>query len=112
MLFDLATFTLVHVVLSLVGIGSGFVVVYGLFAAKRLDTWTAIFLASNVATSATGFLFPFERFLPSHAVGTDCHATLRPRRRHYGPPNPMAPPRPRTPRPLSHQQLTRNNGDA
>ena len=63
------TFTTVHVLLSLVGIGSGFVVLYGLFAAQRLDVWTAIFLASTVATSVTGFFFPFERFLPSHAVG-------------------------------------------
>jgi hypothetical protein len=65
----MTTFTFVHVVLSLVGIFSGFVVVFGLIAAKRLDIWTAVFLASTVATSVTGFLFPFEHFLPSHGVG-------------------------------------------
>jgi len=65
----MATFTFVHVALSLVGIGSGFVVLYGMLAAKRLDVWTGIFLASTVATSVTGFLFPVDRFLPSHAVG-------------------------------------------
>jgi hypothetical protein len=65
----LALFTLVHVVLSLVGIGSGFIVLFGLFAAKRLERWTALFLVTTVATSVTGFLFPFHRFLPSHAVG-------------------------------------------
>src|SRR5258707_411547 len=48
---------------------AGFIVMFGLFAAKRLDSWTAIFLVSTVATSVTGFLFPFHRFLPSHAVG-------------------------------------------
>ena len=58
-----------HVVLSLFGIFSGFIVIFGLFAAKRLDGWTAIFLVSTVATSVTGFLFPFHRFLPSHGVG-------------------------------------------
>jgi hypothetical protein len=42
---------------------------FGLFAGKRLDGWTAIFLVSTVATSVTGFLFPFHRFLPSHGVG-------------------------------------------
>jgi hypothetical protein len=42
---------------------------FGLFAAKRLDGWTAIFLVSTVSTSVTGFLFPFHRFLPSHGVG-------------------------------------------
>jgi hypothetical protein len=60
---------LLHVVLSLIGIGAGFVVVYGLLTAKRLDGWTALFLATTVATSVTGYLFPFHRLLPSHAVG-------------------------------------------
>jgi hypothetical protein len=64
-----STFTLVHVVLSLVGIASGLVVAYGLLAAKRLDGWTALFLATTVATSVTGFGFPFDHFLPSHKVG-------------------------------------------
>jgi hypothetical protein len=67
--FGLTLYTLVHVVISLVGIGSGLVVTYGLLTAKRLDTWTAIFLSTTVATSVTGFGFPFEHFLPSHAVG-------------------------------------------
>ena len=65
----MTTFTLVHVVLSLVGIGSGFVVVLGLIAAKQLKGWTALFLATTVATSLTGFLFPFHKLLPSHVVG-------------------------------------------
>ena len=69
MIFGMTTFTFVHVVLSLIGIFSGFIVMFGLFAAKRLDGWTAIFLVSTVSTSVTGFLFPFHRFLPSHAVG-------------------------------------------
>ncbi len=64
-----ATFTLVHVLISLAGIGSGFIVVYGLLAGKRLDRWTAIFLATTVLTSLTGFRFPFEHLLPSHIVG-------------------------------------------
>src|SRR5258708_36489554 len=61
--------TLVHVVLSLVGIGSGFVVVFGLIAAKRLDGLTALFFVTTVATSLTGFLFPFHKLLPSHVIG-------------------------------------------
>jgi hypothetical protein len=64
-----STFTLAHVVLSLVGIGAGFIVMWGLLAGKRLDAWTAIFLASTVATSVTGFGFPFHEFLPPHYVG-------------------------------------------
>ena len=69
MILGMTTFTFVHVVLSLIGIFSGFVVVFGLLAGKRLDSWTALFLVSTVATSVTGFLFPFHRFLPSHGVG-------------------------------------------
>jgi hypothetical protein len=65
----LAVFTFVHVVLSLVGIGSGFVVLYGLITAQRLKSWTAVFLATTVATSVTGFFFPVEHFMPSHGVG-------------------------------------------
>jgi hypothetical protein len=65
----LSTFTLFHVVLSLVGIASGFIVVYGLLAGKRLDAWTATFLIFTVLTSATGFFFPFTHLLPSHIVG-------------------------------------------
>jgi hypothetical protein len=52
-----------------VGIVSGFVVAFGLLTSKRLEGWTALFLATTVATSVTGFLFPFQRFLPSHGVG-------------------------------------------
>jgi hypothetical protein len=65
----LSTFTLFHVVISLVGIASGLIVVYGLLGGKRFDTWTAIFLLFTVLTSATGFLFPFTHILPSHIVG-------------------------------------------
>ena len=63
------TFTLVHVVISLIGIGSGVVVSLGMLTGKRLDGWTGLFLASTVATSVTGFGFPFDHLLPSHIVG-------------------------------------------
>lgn len=63
------TFTLVHVVISLIGIASGLVVLLGMLAGKRMDVWTALFLASTGATSVTGFGFPFDHLLPSHIVG-------------------------------------------
>jgi hypothetical protein len=63
------TFTLVHVVISLIGIGTGAVVSLGLLSGRRLDRWTALFLASTAATSVTGFGFPFDHLLPSHIVG-------------------------------------------
>jgi hypothetical protein len=59
----------VHVALSLVGIFSGLVVVIGLLTARRLDGWTATFLATTVATSVTGYALPADRILPSHIVG-------------------------------------------
>jgi hypothetical protein len=69
MIFGLTTFTLIHVVLSLVGIFAGLVVAGGLVAGKRLDGWTGLFLVTTVLTNVTGFGFPFVSFLPSHAVG-------------------------------------------
>jgi hypothetical protein len=66
---SLATFTLVHVLISLVGIVSGLLVVYGLIKGQQFDGGTAIFLATTVLTSLTGFLFPFTHLLPSHIVG-------------------------------------------
>ena len=64
-----STFTLVHVLISLAGIASGFVVVYGLLTGKRFDGWTAIFLGTTILTNVTGFLFPVKHLLPSHVVG-------------------------------------------
>jgi hypothetical protein len=69
MIFGLSTFTFIHVVISLVGIFTGFVVLYGWLAAKSLDGWTATFLLTTVATSVTGFFLPAQHFMPSHAVG-------------------------------------------
>jgi hypothetical protein len=66
---SLSTFTLVHVLISLVGIASGLLVLYGLIKGKRFDGATAIFLVTTVLTSLTGFLFPFTHLLPSHVVG-------------------------------------------
>jgi hypothetical protein len=66
----LSTFALVHVVISLIGIGSGFIVLFGLVSGRRFDRVTIVFLASTALTSTTGFLFPFEKLLPSHVVGT------------------------------------------
>jgi len=63
------TYTLIHVVISLIAIAAGFVVLAGLLKNRRLDAWTAIFLVTTIATSVTGFGFPFVRLLPSHIVG-------------------------------------------
>jgi hypothetical protein len=66
---SITTFTLIHVVLSLVGIFTGLVVAGGFVAGKRLEGWTCVFLVSTVLTNVTGFGFPFVTLLPSHIVG-------------------------------------------
>jgi len=57
-----------HVVISLLGIVSGYVVIGGMLQAQRLPRMTAFFLITTVLTSATGFLFPFVKLLPSHIL--------------------------------------------
>ena len=66
---SLGTYTLLHVVISLVGIASGFVVMYGFLKGRPLNSWAAIFLTTTALTSITGFGFPFTHLLPSHKVG-------------------------------------------
>jgi len=66
---SLSTFTAVHVIIGLVGIGSGIVVLSGLLSARRRNGWTGLFLLTTVLTSVTGFGFPFTHLLPSHKVG-------------------------------------------
>src|SRR5262245_60169976 len=68
--FGVPILTAAHVVISLIAIVSGAVVAYGFLAAKRLDLWAAVFLATTVLTSVTGFVFfPIDRFTPAIGVG-------------------------------------------
>lgn len=69
MIFGMTTFTQVHVVISLIAIVAGLIVAFGLLTAKRLDGWTLLFLVSTLATSVTGFFFPFHGFTPAIGVG-------------------------------------------
>ena len=66
---SLATYTLIHVIISLVGTGSGLIVLFGMFGGKRLDGMTALFLATTALTSLTGFGFPFEHVTPGIVLG-------------------------------------------
>lgn len=65
----LSLFTKLHVVISLIGIVSGLVVMFGLLVGRRLNRWTALFLISTVSTTVTGFLFPFHGVTPAIVVG-------------------------------------------
>jgi hypothetical protein len=66
---SLSTFTMVHVIISLIGIVSGLFVLYGLLSSREMPGMTALFLLTTILTSVTGFLFPFDKLLPSHMVG-------------------------------------------
>ena len=66
---SLQTFTLIHVLISLLGIGSGFIVICGFLANKRPRGWTAVFLTTTALTSITGFLFPFRGVTPAFTLG-------------------------------------------
>ena len=69
MVFDLSTLTFIHTAISFIALGTGVVAVLALFEPKISGIWTVAFLVSAVATSVTGFLFPFTQVLPSHIVG-------------------------------------------
>ena len=66
---SLSAITTLHVVISLIAIASGLIVMFGLLGSGRMPGLTAIFLLFTILTNATGFLFPFEKLLPSHVIG-------------------------------------------
>lgn len=65
----MSTLTLVHVILSLIGIAAGLVVLIGLLGGKLLARWNALFLTTTIATSVTGFFFPFHGVTPGIVIG-------------------------------------------
>ncbi|MFT3808241.1 hypothetical protein [Arenimonas sp.] len=67
---NLPLYTLIHVLLSVVGIVAGLVVVGGFMAGVHFRRWVACFLATTILTNVTGFGFPFVTLLPSHIVAT------------------------------------------
>jgi hypothetical protein len=69
MSIGLTVFTLIHVVLSLIGILAGIVVLLGFLRGKLHKGWIALFLITTVLTSITGYGFPFVKLLPAHIVG-------------------------------------------
>jgi hypothetical protein len=64
-----SSFTMLHVVISLIGIGSGLIVVFGMLKSRVLEGWTALFLGTTVLTSVTGFFFHAAKIGPPHIVG-------------------------------------------
>jgi hypothetical protein len=64
----LTIYTVLHVAISLIGIVSGCVVMFGFLTRRKFKSWTSVFLVTTIATSLSGFGFPFEKVLPSHVV--------------------------------------------
>ena len=71
-----ATYTFLHVVISLIAIGSGIFVMWDLLKGKSPNILTSVFLITTALTSISGFGFPFEHLLPSHKVGIISLAVL------------------------------------
>jgi hypothetical protein len=65
---SLSTFTLVHIAISLIALAAGFGILYGFLVSQASASWTKTFLVFTVLTNVTGFMFPFDRVLPSHVV--------------------------------------------
>ena len=61
-------FLQIHVLLSLIGIASGLIVLYGLVTGRAYGGWTALFLTTTILTSVTGFPLPPFGFDPPRAV--------------------------------------------
>jgi hypothetical protein len=66
---SLSTFTMLHVLISLIGLIAGAVMLARWLQGQRAESWTLAFLLFTIATSVTGFGFPFDHLLPSHIVG-------------------------------------------
>src|SRR6266545_2162867 len=62
-------YTIIHTLISLIAIFTGIVVVFGMLAGAQLNGWTKWFLITAVATTVTGFFFPFHRFTPAIGLG-------------------------------------------
>ncbi len=66
---SVAAVTLIHVIISLIGIITGLIAMVGLLKSRPMPGWTKIFLLTTILTSATGFMFPVDKLLPSHVIG-------------------------------------------
>ncbi len=69
MIFGMTSVTFIHVLISLIGIATGFIVMAGLLNSQRMSGMTLVFLAFTVLTSVTGFMFPIKGPTPALAVG-------------------------------------------
>lgn len=69
MLFQITTFTVIHTLLSIVGIFAGLVLAGGWISGRQLERWSVLFLVTIFFTNLSGFGFPFVVLLPGHIIG-------------------------------------------
>jgi hypothetical protein len=67
---SLHAFTVMHVIITLIAIATGFVVMVGMLGSRKVSGWTAIFWLTTLLTSVTGFMFPIHGFTPALGVGS------------------------------------------
>jgi len=73
---SLMQFTYLHVFMSLIGIGAGIFIIFGLLTSRRLSILTSLFLITTLGTRLTGFLFPFKGMSPGIILGIMSTITL------------------------------------
>ena len=73
---SISAFTTLHVIISLIAMGTGFMVMYGLTVNRSLPGWTRLFLVSIILTSVTGFMFPGVSLGPPLIFGVISLITL------------------------------------
>jgi hypothetical protein len=66
---SIPAFTLLHTIISVIGLLSGLIVLGGMYGAQRLPGWTALFLLTTALPSITGFFFPNAKITPGQIFG-------------------------------------------
>jgi hypothetical protein len=69
MILGMTPLTFIHVLLSLIGIATGFLVIFQMIGAKPLGGLNTTFLATTILTSVTGFFFPITKVTPGLVIG-------------------------------------------
>jgi hypothetical protein len=75
---SIATFTIMHVVISRIAIVAGLVVLGGVLTGQRLPLWTIVILTTTILISVTGFTFPITAFTPAASAGIVAMVRFRP----------------------------------
>ena len=69
MILGMDWLTLIHVLISLVGVLTGLVLLLALMGGRNPQNWAAWFLVSTILTSVTGYFFPITELTPAQIMG-------------------------------------------